>query len=184
MNWGTQFTEDVHKTMSKKNCSVQEAFLTLTPIREQRYQSDAYSVQGFIDAIHQLEDEVHIIDYKTNASLDFKDSIRLQLAIYALLYFEKHGKIPSKVGIFFLRHKLKLMKVDEELMNLAKEEIGLVHAHTSKTQERVDYPKSISPLCKWSTGQCDFFEACKPFVQEESVVVEQSPILEEKTTTL
>ena len=71
-------------------------------------------MQGFIDAIHHLEDEVQIIDYKTNSSLEVKDSIRLQLAIYSLLYFEKHGKMPSKARIFFLRHKLKLVPVDQE----------------------------------------------------------------------
>ena len=119
-------------------------------------------MRGFIDAIQHLEDEVHIIDYKTNSSLEVKDSIRLQLAIYSLLYFEKHGKLPSKAGIFFLRHKLKLVPVDEELLALAKREIELIHAHTSITANKEDYPKTVTPLCKWNGGQCDFYEVCKP----------------------
>jgi CRISPR/Cas system-associated exonuclease Cas4 (RecB family) len=134
----------------------------LTPIREQQYRSDNYSVRGFIDAIKHVEDEVHIIDYKTNARFDFKESIKLQLAIYSLLYFEKHGELPSKVGIFFLRHKLKMINVDEELLTLARREIELVHGHTSITEEINDYPRTITPLCKWSTGQCDFYETCLP----------------------
>lgn len=162
MNWSNQFFERLEETMQKKRISLQEAFSYLTPVREMQYISDNYSVRGFIDAIQHLEDEVHIIDYKTNSSLEVKDSIRLQLAIYSLLYFEKHGKMPAKAGIFFLRHKLKLVPVDQELLNLAKKEIELIHAHTSVTEKKEDYPKNVTPLCKWNGGQCDFYEVCKP----------------------
>ncbi len=162
MNWTNQFVDDLTKVMKNKNMTPQEAFEYLTPIREQEYKSEQHSVRGFIDAIAHVEDEVHIIDYKTNSKFDFKDSIKLQLAIYCLLYHEKHGKIPSKVGIFFLRHKLKMMNVDEELLKLAAREIELIHAHTSITENKVDYPQTITGLCKWKTGQCDFYEPCSP----------------------
>lgn len=162
LNWTNHFVEELTKTIKEKNIPIPEAFQTITPIREQKFISDNYSVQGFIDAIHMLEDETHIIDYKTNSSSDMKDSIKLQLAIYSLLYFEKYGQRPSKVGIFFLRHKLKMIDVDEELIELAKKEIELIHGHTSKTEDVNDYPKKITPLCKWSTGQCDFYDHCKP----------------------
>jgi len=166
MNWTTQFCEELGQTMLRKKMPLPEAFFSLTPIREQEFSSAGYSVRGFIDAIHQVENEVHIIDYKTNSSFEFKDEIRLQLAIYSLLYYEKHGKIPAKVGIFFLRHKLKLMRVDEELLNLAKREIQLIHAHTSVKEQKEDYPKKVGPLCKWSTGKCNFYEICKPHEEE------------------
>jgi hypothetical protein len=162
MNWTNHFLYDFTKRLQKNNCTIEEAFIELTPIREQEYRSDNYSVRGFIDAIAHLEEEVHIIDYKTNANFDFKDSIKLQLAIYSLLYFEKHGKMPSKVGIAFLRHKLKMINVDEELLQLARQEIELIHGHTSITEEKSDYPRTVTGLCKWRTGQCDFYEPCKP----------------------
>ena len=162
MNWITHFNEEITKVMEEKEMGLPEAFMFLTPIREQKYKSDNYSVQGFIDAIQHIEDEVHIIDYKTNSRFDMKDGIKLQLAIYSLLYFEKHGETPSKVGIFFLRHKLKMMNVDEELLELAKREIKLIHLHTSSTEHIEDYPCTVTPLCKWSTGQCDFYDTCKP----------------------
>ena len=165
INWGNQFFERMEEIMQKKKIPPQEAFVYLTPVREIQYVSDNYSVRGFIDAIQHIEEEVYIIDYKTNSSLEVKDSIRLQLAIYSLLYFEKHGKLPSKAGIFFLRHKLKLITVDEELLKLAKREIELIHVHTSVTEEKKDYPKTINSLCRWNGGQCDFYETCKP--QEE-----------------
>ena len=159
MNWLGHFLKDLEKEISGGK-NLKEAFEKLTPIREQKYVSDKYAVQGFIDAIQLIEEEVHIIDYKTNARFDFKDSIKLQLAIYSLLYQEKHGKIPSKVGIFFLRHKLKFIQVDEELLELAKREIELVHLNTS-SENIEDYPCKKSPLCRWSSGQCDFYPECK-----------------------
>lgn len=162
MNWINHFINEITQLMKKEKISLQEAFQKLTPIREQEYCSDNYSIHGFIDAIHHLEEEVRIIDYKTNSNFEFKESIRLQLAIYSLLYFEKHGKLPAKAGIFFLRHKLKLISVDSELLELAKREIEFIHTHTSSTEEIADYPKTITPLCKWSTGECDFHQECNP----------------------
>ncbi len=161
MNWLNHFLEGLKPSL-QNGISFQEAFQRITPIREQHFQSDRYCVRGFIDAIHQVEDQVHIIDYKTNNTFDMKDSIKLQLAIYSLLYFEKHGKRPSKVGIFFLRHRLKMMNVDDELLELAKTEIELIHDHTSKTEDIKDYHRCVTPLCKWSSGQCDFYDVCQP----------------------
>ena len=163
LNWANQFIENFSRTRQEKELSILQTFQQLTPVREQKFVSDNYSVQGFIDAIHHVGNEVQIIDYKTNASLELKEENKLQLAIYSLLYQEKHGVTPSKVGIFFLRHKLKLLKVDEELLGLARKEIELIHAHTSKSAQIEQYPRTTGPLCKWSTGQCDFFEVCKPF---------------------
>lgn len=162
LNWANQFIEDFGQLMKDKKIPPQEAFTLMTPIREQEYKSNNYSVHGFIDAIHRIEDEVHLIDYKTNSSFEVKDSIRLQLAIYSLLYHEKHGRAPSKVGIFFLRHKLKLMPVDNELLKFARKEIELVHNHTSKTNKIEDYPQTVSNLCRWNSGECDFCRVCKP----------------------
>ncbi len=163
MNWTNHFLGDMQEVLGRNGFSAQEAFQLLTPRREQHFKSDNYCVQGYIDAIHEMEEEVHIIDYKTNSHFEMKDELKLQLAIYSLLYFEKSGKMPSKVGIFFLRHKLKLMDADTELLELAKREIDLIHGHTSRTGDIEDYPRCTGPLCKWSSGQCDFFEVCKPF---------------------
>ena len=49
--------------------------------------------------------------------------------------------------------------MDEELVKHAKFEIEQVHASTT-SNEMSEYPQSPSPLCKWRTGQCDFYEVC------------------------
>ncbi len=143
--------------------SFEEVFNAIAPIREEEYKSKTHHVRGFIDAIRMLPNgEVHIVDYKTNSRSEIKESIRRQLSIYAMMYEEKHGKLPEKVGAFFLRDTLKMISVTREMVEQVKFEIEQIHAHTELTEDPLDYKKNITPLCKWRTGQCDFYETCQP----------------------
>jgi RecB family exonuclease len=179
LNWTSHFLRRIRLLMKDKGFNFHRAYEHVKPIRELEYKSDNYSVRGFIDAIEHLEDEIRIIDYKTNSRSQMKDSIRLQLAIYSLLYFEKHGKVPHKVGVFFLRDQQKLIDVDDELLNLARLEIELIHAHTGDFHHVIDYPRTLTPLCKWSTGQCDFYKICNPH-NDKDLEKENFKRLEEK----
>jgi hypothetical protein len=82
------------------------------------------------------------------------------LAIYALLHQELKGELPHKVGIYFLKDKPKVIKVDTQLLEFAKREIELIHQKT-ESDDVCDYPKKQSGLCKYSTGQCEFFDVCQ-----------------------
>ncbi|MFA6461558.1 MAG: PD-(D/E)XK nuclease family protein [Candidatus Woesearchaeota archaeon] len=170
MNWCNQFLEKMGTVMKAKQLNVGDAFNYLTPVREQEYTSEKLFVHGFIDAIHHYDDEVHIIDYKTNNDFEIKDSIKLQLSLYSLMYHEKHGKLPDKLGVFFLRHKLKLMNVDPDMLDSALRDISMIHAHTTKTEQVEDYPQTQGKLCKWGSGQCDFFDECKPFAKPKEEI--------------
>ncbi len=136
-----------------------EAFNLLKPETEIYFKSEQHKVQGFIDAIHNINGEISLMDYKTSKKGEISDDYKLQLAIYALLYFERYGKHPNLVGIDFLKHGQKYMKVDEELLELARQECSLIQENT-KSEDIQDYPMKTSPLCKWSTGQCDFYDIC------------------------
>ena len=160
-NWYEHFLCEL-KVKVQKTGDVQLAFAALIPQREIELTSASYSVHGFADAIYSVNDAVHILDYKTNAQTEIKDSILLQLAIYSLIYEEMYGKRPDKVGAFFLRDTVKMLDVDEHLITLAKQEIKKIHEHTS-TAEHIDaYPRTVTPLCKWRDGQCAFYDFCKP----------------------
>lgn len=167
INWLNYFLNSLDQELSS-GLPLPQAFQKLTPVREQKYFSETYQVQGFIDAVHHLEDEIHLIDYKTNANMDITEVQTLQLAVYSLLYQEKYGVPPSKAGIFFLRHKLKLFKVDQELLDLAKKEIRLIHQNT-ESENITDYPQKQSSLCKWSGGRCDFYDLCQPALNNKKV---------------
>ena len=130
-------------------------FQQLTPQREIGFRSDSLSVCGYVDAIEQTPQEIRIIDYKTNANLDMSDEQRLQLAIYALLYHEKHGIMPHKAGIFFLRSKPKFITVTNDLLAEATREIEYIHQNTQSVKID-DYPLKPGPLCK----TCDFYKIC------------------------
>jgi CRISPR/Cas system-associated exonuclease Cas4 (RecB family) len=139
--------------------SFKEAFNLLKPKTEVYFKSEEHKVQGFIDAIHDVNGEISLMDYKTSRKDTMSDEYRLQLAIYALLYFEKYGKHPDLVGIDFLKHGLKYLKVDKELIELAKQECALIQENT-KSEDIQDFPMKTSPLCKWATGQCNFYDIC------------------------
>ncbi|MBS3127710.1 PD-(D/E)XK nuclease family protein [Candidatus Woesearchaeota archaeon] len=159
LNWFEKFTQ---KMKSFQGLSFSEIFQKLTPLRELEIASKKHSLRGFIDAIEDLEGEKRVMDYKTSKRFELTEEYRLQLAIYALLYEEKHGYPPKKVGIYFLKDTGKhehTIPVDKALLVWAKREVAFVHEMT-QSDNMGDYPKNITPLCKYSTGQCDYYEPC------------------------
>jgi len=154
-NWLHQFCEKIRKSP----LSFPRAWAALVPReQEQHYQSQKFYVRGFIDAVEEIDGQIRVMDYKTDKDPDIEKH-RLQLAIYALLYKEKHGTLPDKSGIYFLKGGEQHITVDEGLVEFAKREIAMVHEKTQSLDKKT-YPKNITPLCKWSTGQCDFYDTC------------------------
>jgi len=155
LNWLSHFCNSVK---SQKG-SFAEIFKSLTPVREKLFVSDKYQVKGYVDAIEDFNNELRIMDYKTSSSFDVGHH-RLQLGVYCLLYNELHGKLPDKAGIYFLKDRPKFIDVDNELLEFAKKEIVLIHEKTVSDDVK-DYPKKKSNLCKYSTGQCEFYDICQ-----------------------
>ena len=156
-NWLNDFLEKLSKKMEASDLIT--AFNSLKPFsREEKYRDGELMVMGYVDAIHKGKETV-IVDYKTSKCSNMTDAYRLQLAIYALLYHRKHQELPDKVGIWFLKSQPKFLKVDEGLIKDALFEVEQIHAAT-ETELIVDYPKKKSGLCKYSTGQCDFYDFC------------------------
>lgn len=156
--WYVNFMQNVSVEMQR--FSFTDAFKRLTPQTEMKYSSPSYGVQGFVDAIHHTDEGAIVIDYKTSKEKKFTDAYKLQLALYCLMYEEKHNALPVKAGIYFLKHGEQLIQpVDRSWVDLAKLEAELIHINTA-TKEINDYPKKPGPLCKWKTGQCDFYGKC------------------------
>jgi putative RecB family exonuclease len=157
-NWLNQFSERI----SEKQGTFQERFKSLTPEREKMYVSQELFAKGIIDAIeNDGNGNIRLMDYKTSKDEDVNAHL-LQLAIYSLLYYKEHGVMPKKAGIYFLKGKEQVLDVDEKLLEMAKKEILWMHENT-KSSDVKDYPKCTGPLCRWSTGKCEFFDVCKPF---------------------
>ncbi|MEM3154551.1 MAG: PD-(D/E)XK nuclease family protein [Candidatus Woesearchaeota archaeon] len=157
-NWLELFSQKIQK----KQGSFAERFKQLTPMRELMLVSENYNAKGIIDAIEQNGDgTVRLMDYKTSASENLNEHL-LQLGIYSLLYYDKHGVMPKQAGVYFLNGKETCIEVDEELIEMAKKEIAHVHAST-QTEDINHYPKKPGPLCKYSTGKCPFYDVCRPY---------------------
>ena len=157
-NFIDSFSEKLGNKL-KGASDLEKAFKQLTPSVEEKIQNIDLQVRGFIDAIHDDNGEIVIMDYKTSKKDDMTPAYRLQLGIYALLYQQKYNKTPSKVGINFLKFGERMIDVDDSLINEAKHEIQYVHEMTV-TDNIIDYPRKESGLCKWRTGQCDFYNEC------------------------
>ena len=139
--------------------SAQEAFEKLRPRTETRITSERLGVMGVIDAIHDLDGQTTLIDYKTSKKNEINQEYLLQLAIYTLLYKELSGRIPDKVGIHFLRHGEKTIPSNQELLSLGEKKCQEIRKLT-KGEDEKDYPQKKSGLCKYKTGQCDYYEIC------------------------
>lgn len=145
--------------MHSQNISLAEAHEKLRPKAETRLASETYGVRGVIDAIHNLDGHTTIIDYKTSKRNEINTDSMIQLAIYALLYKENFGGIPDNTGIHLLRHGVKIIPASPQLLNLAK--IACRNIHRATQEESITkYPKKISGLCKYRTGQCDYYDVC------------------------
>lgn len=150
--------------LSVLNLPLPEAFQKLTPLREQEFISFQLSIKGYVDVIEQHNGKVRIMDYKTGNKSELTEEYKLQLGIYALLYREKHGTLPDEAGIYFLRHPAQFeqtLRVTEELLHDTQLAIAAHHNSTGSDQMQ-DYHQKIGPLCKWSSGQCDFYGLCFP----------------------
>ncbi|MFC1741473.1 RecB family exonuclease [Nanoarchaeota archaeon] len=160
-NWLNQTFEKLEKKKAMHNITFQEAFKKISPTdMEIHYKDPELSVRGFIDAVHKEGDTVTLMDYKTSKSDDMKPEYMLQLGIYAVLYEKKHGTYPNKAGIWFLKHKDKVIDVTPQMIKNAEFEIEQIHFATESASIG-DYRKKKSGLCKYSTGQCDFYDICQ-----------------------
>ena len=144
----------------KDGMTFEEAFEFIKPETEIYLASEKEMVRGYVDVIHKNGDSVHIVDYKTSKRDHMSDDYKRQLAIYAMMYQENFNKLPEKVGILFLRQGTERdLRVDESLIEEARKACALVHSSTV-SDNMDDYPRKLGFLCKWATGQCDFYDPC------------------------
>ena len=87
------------------------------PETEVKLFSQTHRVMGIIDAIHKQNGKVSLTDYKTSKKDDLTQDIKVQMAIYALLYKENYGVLPDTIAIDFLKHEKAIpFKVTDEFI--------------------------------------------------------------------
>jgi len=146
----------------RHNVNLVEAFRRLRPKTETKIISKKHGLMGVIDAIFDIDGKIVIIDYKTSKRAEMNDECLTQLALYALLYKESTGRVPDFVGIHFLRRGEMTLRVTPELLALGEDVRRRMQALISGDDITI-YPQRITGLCKYRTGQCDYYEQCKPW---------------------
>jgi CRISPR/Cas system-associated exonuclease Cas4 (RecB family) len=117
------------------------------PKTEIKLFSKTHSVMGIIDAIFSKNGSILLVDYKTSKKDDITQDIKVQLAIYALLYMENYRRVPDIVAIDFLKHQEKRrFQVDGKLIQYAVQIVSNIHKNTISTDEK-DYPCQCGGWC-------------------------------------
>jgi len=150
------------KKMKGTSLPFGDALELLKPVDKERYfRSEGLSVHGYVDVIEKIDGKIRLMDYKTSSSSYVSGDYILQLGIYALLYKEIFNSAPHEVGIYFLRDENgeKVLKVTDNMLEDAKNKVLQHHGRTA-SDSLEGYPKNRTHLCKWSNGQCDFYNLC------------------------
>ena len=117
------------------------------PQVELRLTSPRHRLMGIIDAIFNANDTVTIVDYKTSAKATITQDIKVQMAIYALLYKENFGAVPHYVAVDFLKAGLtKRFRVTDALVKAAAKLCARIHKATRSTDE-THYPCRCGGWC-------------------------------------
>ena len=118
------------------------------PETEIKLFSQSHRVMGIIDAIHKGNGKVSLIDYKTSKKDELTQDIKVQMAVYALLYKETFGVLPESISIDFLKFEKAIpFKVTDEFTQYAIKTCKEVHEKTSSVSEE-DYPCKCGGWCE------------------------------------
>ncbi|MFC1895655.1 RecB family exonuclease [Thermodesulfobacteriota bacterium] len=135
LKWLNTYTKGISKGLKK-------------PKTEFKLFSKKHGIMGIIDAIYEHNGKVYLIDYKTGAKDTITRDIKVQIAIYALLYNENLKKMPHTVSIVFLKHQtIKRVKVTDELIHDAMRICKTIHEKTISNDES-QYPCICGGWCE------------------------------------
>jgi ATP-dependent exoDNAse (exonuclease V) beta subunit len=118
-----------------------------SPKTEIKLFSKTHGVMGIVDAIFVNNGDTLLVDYKTSKKNDITEDIKVQLAIYALLYRENYRRMPDIVAIDFLKHQEeRRFRVTEKLIQYAAQLCSDIHKKTVSNNE-IDYPCQCGGWC-------------------------------------
>jgi len=117
------------------------------PKTEIKLFSKTHKAMGIIDAVFTDRGSIILLDYKTGKKNEITQDIKVQLAVYALLYREKFGRMPDIVAIDFLKHQEeRRFRASEKLIEYAAQICSDIHKITISNNE-IDYPCQCGGWC-------------------------------------
>lgn len=143
--------------MEGKAKEVNHAWNILKPrLREHKIHDKELNVVGVIDSIEEgFEGQIYLVDYKTSKLYrhTMPDEYFRQLGIYAYLYNQEFGNLPTYVAIHYLRYgEVFIVPVNQSIVDAALKDIHFVKEYMQKTDIK-DYPP-----CKHEWCDCRNFD--------------------------
>jgi CRISPR/Cas system-associated exonuclease Cas4 (RecB family) len=118
------------------------------PETEVKLISETYGVMGVIDAIYNDNGKTYLTDYKTSKKDTLTQDLKVQMAIYALLYQDNFGILPDTIVIDFLKLQKPIpFPITEEFTQYAIKMCKDIHEKTASTNEE-DYPCQCGGWCE------------------------------------
>jgi CRISPR/Cas system-associated exonuclease Cas4 (RecB family) len=142
-----------------RGLSFSEAFERLRPQTEMKLFSERLGVIGIIDAVHDYDGKISILDYKTSKKEELDEECMIQLSILTLLYKEEFRRTPDTIGIHFLRHGLKTLPVIPDVLEYG-EKVCSRFRWVTDSSDISEYPQKRTGLCKHKSGECDYYDVC------------------------
>lgn len=135
----------------KDNLLVRPVFLE----KKYKLECDNFIAVGILDIAYGTEDDLDVSDFKTNGKSKTKKEVDKdhQLTMYAWLYWKMNGKIPTRLGLHYVKldKKVYTTRTLEDLENFGK----FLEDFYGKIKITTDWIPNFSH-CHW----CDFRNQC------------------------
>lgn len=133
---------------------------------ERKIKSERLHLRGVIDAIIELNDNMHIVDYKTSTifKLPYSDEYKRQLTMYSLLLRENEGTTIYHVSNFYLKYGIQSFYTltDKDIDEC--EQLVLDTYDATRSTDVADYPCNTAYIfckqkwCSQCTPDCPVHE--------------------------
>lgn len=138
---------------------------------ERQYAGFNGCLRGRADHVHEGEDRIEIVDYKTGAIFDgadgpgpaIKPEYRRQLLLYAALHWNETDRWPTTATLVSLRGETASIDVvPQEALALVEETLGCLDAYNGAVRSGAQHEALASPSAS-VCAQCPYKAMCPAF---------------------
>ena len=151
---------------------------------------DDLNLRGILDRMDRNQKgELIIVDYKSGKApmAKYKEPRFFALKLYALLIKEELNEMPAELKLIYLKNStIHTLKITEQDLIDAKNEIIKIWENIKKAYENNDFPAVKNNLCDWCYYKpiCPVFNKNAPSTEELRVINETISELQEEVEAL
>ena len=148
------------------------------------------NLRGILDRMDRNQNgDLIIVDYKSGKApmAKYKEPRFFALKLYALLIKEELGEMPVELKLIYLKNStIHTLKITEEDLSNAKNEILEIWENIKKAYEENEFPAIKNTLCDWCYYKpiCPVFNENAPNTENLRIINESIAELEEEIEVL